>query len=119
MRNKSSREHIPFERLNSLKVRLVLSVLLLNLVMLPLIGFTLNDAFQKQLKSAANNELSAYIYSVLAVAEVDNNQLIMPEALLENQFNVIGSGLYALITMPTAQSNKQREIDFKLCFCLL
>ena len=111
MRTKSLRVELSLERLKSLKVRLVISALILNLVMLPLIGFTLNDAFQKQLKSAVNNELSAYIYSVLAVAEVDNNQLIMPEALLENQFNVIGSGLYALITIPIAQSNEQREID--------
>ena len=61
MRTKSLRVELSLERLKSLKVRLVISALILNLVMLPLIGFTLNDAFQKQLKSAVNNELSAYI----------------------------------------------------------
>tara|TARA_R110001583_G_scaffold51161_11_gene159801 strand:+ start:34013 stop:35491 length:1479 start_codon:yes stop_codon:yes gene_type:complete len=85
---------------NSLKARLIASALLLILVLMPLIGFTLNDAFKLQIKSAAKNELSAYVYSVLAVTEVVDNQLVMPEYLLDNQFNVIESGLYALISMP-------------------
>jgi two-component system, OmpR family, sensor histidine kinase PhoQ len=85
--------------LNSLKTRLIVSALLLILVLMPLIGFTLNDAFKQQVKSASKNELSAYVYSVLAVTELDNGQLLMPELLLENQFNVIQSGLYALIVM--------------------
>ena len=86
--------------LNSLKARLIVSGLLLILVLMPLIGFTLNDAFKLQIKSAAKNELSAYVYSVLTVAEVSDNKLVMPEYLLDNQFNVIESGLYALITSP-------------------
>ncbi len=84
--------------LKSLKARLIVSALLLILVLMPLIGFTLNDAFKQQVKNAAKNELRAYVYSVLAVSEVENNQLFMPEQLLENQFNVIQSGLYALIS---------------------
>ena len=76
-----------------------MSALLVILVLLPLIGITLNDAFKQQVNSAAESELSAYIYSILAVAEVENNQLQMPELLLENQFNTIQSGLYAFISM--------------------
>ncbi|MFT6926406.1 MAG: two-component system sensor histidine kinase PhoQ [Psychromonas sp.] len=91
--------------LNSLKTRLIVSALLIILVLMPLIGFTLNDAFKEQVKSASKNELSAYVYSVLAVTEFDNGQLLMPELLLENQFNVIQSGLYALITMPETNDN--------------
>ena len=59
----------------SLKVRLIASALLLILVLLPLIGFMLNDAFKLQAKNAVKNELSAYVYSVLAVAEFENQQL--------------------------------------------
>lgn len=95
--------------LNSLKTRLIVSALLLILVLMPLIGFTLNDAFKEQVKSASKNELSAYVYSVLAVTEFDNGQLLMPELLLENQFNVIQSGLYALIVMPNANDNNPPE----------
>ena len=82
---------------NSLKLRLVFSALLMIFILLPIIGFVLSSAFEKQLKSAVNNELIAYSYSILAVAEVENKKLFMPEVLLENQFNVIGSGLYAQI----------------------
>ena len=75
--------------INSLKVRLIISALLIILILMPLIGFMLNSAFQQQAKSSLKNELNAYIYSILAVAEVENGQLIMPELLLENQFNII------------------------------
>lgn len=71
---------------------------MLVLVLMPLIGLALNNAFSVQAKSAVKNELSAYVYSVLAVAEVENQQLYMPEQLLENQFNVNQSGLYVLIS---------------------
>jgi len=91
--------------LNSLKTRLIVSALLLILVLMPLIGFTLNDAFKEQVKSASKNELSAYVYSVLAVTEFENGKLLMPELLLENQFNVIQSGLYALIVMADSKDN--------------
>ena len=100
--------------LNSLKARLIISALLLILVLMPLIGFTLNDAFKLQIKSAIKNELSAYVYSVLAVTEVVNNQLLMPEQLLENQFNVIQSGLYALISIPGFKEKLSIETDSEL-----
>ncbi len=90
--------------MNSLKVRLLLSTLVMTVVMLPIIGFTLSNAFERQLSQAVKNELKAYSYSIFTVAEVENNQLLMPESLLENQFNVSQSGLYALITpLPQAQ----------------
>ena len=92
--------------MNSLKARLIISALLLILILLPLIGFTLNDAFKQQVSASAKNELKAYLYSILAVTEVDNGQLMMPEALAENQFNVIQSGLFALISAPNPDSKK-------------
>lgn len=91
--------------LSSLKARLIVSALLLILVLMPLIGVTLNDAFVQQAKSAAKNELSAYVYSVLAVAEIDNNQLMMPESLVENRFNVLHSGLYALVSTTRSKND--------------
>lgn len=93
---------------NSLKARLVMSALLFILVFLPLIGVALNDAFTEQVKSAAKNELSAYVYSVLAVTEVENKQIFIPELVLENRFNLIQSGLYALAT--TEDGNGEQTI---------
>jgi two-component system sensor histidine kinase PhoQ len=84
--------------MNSLKVRLLLSTLVMTVVMLPIIGFTLTQAFEQQLNLAMKNELNAYSYSIFTVAEVENKELLMPELLLENQFNISKSGLYALIS---------------------
>jgi two-component system sensor histidine kinase PhoQ len=87
--------------MNSLKVRLLLSTLVMTVVMLPIIGLTLTNAFERQLNIAIKNELKAYSYSIFTVAEVENNHLLMPELMLENQFNISKSGLYALIaTLP-------------------
>lgn len=102
--------------MNSLKVRLFLSTLVMTVVMLPIIGFTLTKAFEKQLMLAIQNELKAYSYSIFTVAEVENNQLLMPELLLETQFNVNQSGLYALITaLPKdnqqTKPTKQTKLD--------
>ncbi|WP_281560055.1 ATP-binding protein [Thalassomonas sp. RHCl1] len=96
-------------KLKSLKARLRLSALLIIVLVLPLIGVTLNSAFEAQIKSAIHNELAAYSYSILAVAEVEQQDLLMPEQLLENQFNVIESGLYALITKGLAEGEDKQQ----------
>ncbi|MGI2100440.1 ATP-binding protein [Shewanella oncorhynchi] len=93
-----SKRAMAWQVLNSLKARLVASALLFILVLLPLIGVALNDAFTEQVKSATKNELSAYVYSILAVTEVENKQISIPELVLENRFNLIQSGLYAIAT---------------------
>ncbi|MFB2734815.1 ATP-binding protein [Shewanella mangrovisoli] len=98
-----SKRALAWQLLNSLKTRLVLSALLFILVLLPLIGVALNDAFTEQVKSAAKNELSAYVYSVLAVTEVENKRIFIPELVLENRFNLIQSGLYAIATTENAE----------------
>jgi two-component system sensor histidine kinase PhoQ len=85
---------------NSLKARLLISALLMIIIILPSIGITLHNAFEKQIKNSAANELSAYSYAILAVAEVENKSLFMPDQLLDNQFNVSQTGLYALFTTP-------------------
>ena len=100
------KKQLPWQ-VNSLKTRLILSALLMIIIVIPIIGFTLNNAFEVQVRSAVKNELSAYVYSILAVAEVENQQLFMPDQLLENQFNVIESGLYAVIAVNGIGLNKQ------------
>lgn len=87
----------------SLKGRLVVSALLFVLILLPIIGFTLNGAFKDQMYVSAKEELSAYMYSMLAIAEVDEGQVLMPTNLLENRFNLINSGLYGVISAPIVE----------------
>ncbi|MEZ9820472.1 ATP-binding protein [Shewanella sp. 10N.286.45.A1] len=102
--------------MHSLKARLIVSALLLILILMPLIGFGLNDAFKQQVKSASMNELKAYVYAILAVTEVIRDGIFMPEVLLENQFNVIQSGLYAVITTsrtPKEAASNSASFDAK------
>lgn len=87
--------------LSSLRTRIMLSALMIILIVLPGIGIALNNAFEQQIRTNEKSQLAAYFYSVLALTEMEDNQVLMPEVLLENQFNVINSGLYALITRTT------------------
>lgn len=99
-----------FWQVNSLKARVLLSTLVMTIVMLPAIGFMLTNAFERQLTVALENELTAYSYSILTVAEVDEHQLLMPEYLLENQFNISQSGLYALIYSLPKQNDSAKKL---------
>lgn len=83
---------------NSLQARVMISALLMILIIVPSLAIILNNAFSEQVQNSIQNELNASSYAILALAEVDNQQLQMPEQLLNNQFNASGSGLYALIT---------------------
>ena len=67
-------------------------------ILLPIVGIIISNAYEKHMVASIENELSAYSYSILAIIEVENNSLVMPEQLLENQFNVSQSGLYAVLT---------------------
>lgn len=94
----------PNKPFNSLRSRIMVSALLIIIVVLPGIGIALNNAFEQQVRTSVEEQLNAYFYSILAVTEIENGELLMPEVLLENQFNVINSGLYALIS--DADSNR-------------
>lgn len=89
------KSHNPF---NSLRTRIMASALLIIVVVLPGIGIALNNAFEQQVRANTQDELNAYFYSILALTEMEDGELLMPEVLLENQFNLINSGLYALIS---------------------
>ena len=84
----------------------MVSLLAMVIVILPAVAFIIMNSFEKHMVLSIENELSAYSYSILAVAEVEQAQLIMPEVLIENQFNVSGSGLYAFISQ---QKNNQAD----------
>ena len=77
-------------------------------ILLPIVGLIISNAYEKHMVASLKNELSAYSYSILAIIEVENNALLMPEQLLETQFNVSQSGLYAVLTTSsTAIKNSQ------------
>ncbi|MEW6997487.1 ATP-binding protein [Colwelliaceae bacterium BS250] len=94
--------------LNSLQARVMVSALLMILIIVPSLAIILNNAFSEQVQRSIQNELNASSYAILALAEVNNQKLQMPEQLLNNQFNASGSGLYALMTQ--AVDNNQRTL---------
>ena len=77
---------------------MLFSALLMIFILLPIVGLIISNAYEKHMVASLKNELSAYSYSILAIIEVENNTLVMPEQLLETQFNVSQSGLYAVLT---------------------
>ncbi|MFT4871213.1 MAG: two-component system sensor histidine kinase PhoQ [Colwellia sp.] len=83
-----------------------MSLLAMVIIILPTIAFIIMNSFEKHMERSIENELSAYSYSILAVAEVEQVQLVMPEVLIENQFNVSDSGLYAFILGTTSHQIK-------------
>ncbi len=71
-------------------------------ILLPIVGLIISNAYEKHMIASLENELSAYSYSILAIVDVEDNTLIMPEQLLETQFNVSQSGLYAVLSTSSA-----------------
>lgn len=101
----------PFD---SLRTRIMVSAILIIIVVLPIIGIALNNAFKQQVSTNVQDQLNAYFYSILAVSEMEDGELLMPEVLLENQFNVINSGLYALISAQKRISNHATPEQLKI-----
>jgi two-component system, OmpR family, sensor histidine kinase PhoQ len=67
-------------------------------ILLPIVGIIISNAYEKHMIASLKNELSAYSYSILAIIDVEDNSLIMPDQILETQFNVSQSGLYAVLS---------------------
>ncbi|NMP17815.1 sensor histidine kinase [Thalassotalea sp. Y01] len=82
----------------SLSSRILLSAVLLVLVMVPSLALLLNSVVEQQLQQASDDEMVALNYGILAVAEVDNQQLFMPDQLPDPNFNLADSGQYAVIS---------------------
>ena len=83
----------------SLSNRLLLAVSLVLTAFLGLSAFSLNNAFQASADSAQQKQLRNTIYSILMVAEFDEDgSITLPNDLAEPKFAIPNSGLYAQIT---------------------
>lgn len=92
----------------------MVSLLAMVIIIFPTIAFIIMNSFEKHMVRSIENELSAYSYSILAVAEVEQNKLVMPQALIENQFNVSDSGLYGFISASVnhlAKAGMQQKME--------
>ncbi|VAW97332.1 Sensor protein PhoQ [hydrothermal vent metagenome] len=83
----------------SLKLRLIISSLLILLFFIIVTGYTLDKAFYTANKTAMQEQLTTQLYLLMAATEIDNNaDISMAASLLESKFSLPSSGLYAYIT---------------------
>ena len=83
----------------SLSARLNLTASLVLVAFLGLTGLALERAFRDAGLAAVGDRLQAYVYTLLAAAEVEDGAgLVMPRTLPEARFSSPDSGLYARIS---------------------
>ncbi len=83
----------------SLKLRLIISSLLILLFFIVVTGYTLDKAFYNANKTAMQEQLTTQLYLLMAATEIDKNaDISMAASLLESKFSLPSSGLYAYIT---------------------
>jgi two-component system sensor histidine kinase PhoQ len=86
-----------FLPLNSLVGRFVFASLVLLPLFIFLSGTLLSNAFEHSQIKAEKEKLQAQLYLLLSLTEVENENVLMPEALTEPRFNQQDSGLYGFI----------------------
>lgn len=84
--------------MQSLNLRLTLAASLMLAAFLGLAGWALDNAFRDSAETAVRERLQAYIYGLLAAADMDRKgHLSLPDNLPEERFQRPGSGLYATV----------------------
>ncbi|MDM3870322.1 ATP-binding protein [Porticoccus sp. W117] len=83
--------------LHSLAGRFVLASLLLLPLFLGLSGLALERSFRHSQESALEEQLKSTVYLLMGAAELEGEQLWMPEQLTEPRLNQLNSGLLATI----------------------
>lgn len=83
--------------MRSLSLRLLLVSSLIVGGFLLVVGFALERAFVASVSRAEGEKLQSSILLLLAAAEVDKEQIVMPPAFEDARFNQIDSGLYGLV----------------------
>ena len=87
----------------SLNRRIILSATLVLVVFITLTAATLERAFVDSSESALRDTLTSQLYALMAVAEVENNTLIMPSNELDALLGLPSSGIYAYVTGKTGK----------------
>ncbi len=83
----------------SIRSRLLVSASIVLAAFLGLTGIALERGFHDSAETAVHGQLQAHIYTLLAAAELDNeNTLYLPDELPEPRFSSPDSGLVAAVT---------------------
>lgn len=83
--------------MTSLSARLLISAALVLALFILLTSLALERAFADAARSALEERLLAQLYLLMAAAEVEDGQLLMPTELAESRLSLPGSGLSARI----------------------
>lgn len=83
----------------SIKLRLIISSLLILVFFIIGTGYTLDKAFYTANKASMQEQLTTQLYLLMAATEISSDKEInMAASLLESKFSLPASGLYAYIT---------------------
>ena len=79
----------------SLNLRIILSATLVLMIFITLTAAALDRAFVDSSESALRDKLTSQLYALMAAAEVDDNEVIMPSSELDALLGLPSSGVYA------------------------
>lgn len=82
----------------SLNRRIILSATIVLVIFISLTAVTLERAFIDSNESALRDTLTSQLYALMAVAEVENEKLLMPSDELDALLGLPSSGIYAFVT---------------------
>lgn len=98
----------------SLRARILWSAAIVLFVFLGITGLVLDQAFQRSTEQSIAEKLRIQIYGILSVTEVDEGEILLPDALQEPRFNNPGSGLFAIVRDGTGQELWRSESGITL-----
>lgn len=81
----------------SLNARLIASASVVLAAFLGLAGLALDRAFRESALAGVHDRLQSRVYALIAAAELDGDELALPEAMPEPRLSVPQSGLYARV----------------------
>ncbi len=87
----------------SLNSRITLSAVIVFIIFICLTAFALERAFFDSTESALRDTMSSQLYALMAAAEVEEQQIIMPSNELDILLGLPGSGVYATISHQSSQ----------------
>ena len=88
----------------SIKGRLLLATLVLLPLFCGLLGWSLDQAFTASVRAHEQTQLKLQAYALIAAAELEQNQLWLPEQFTENRLNQPSSDLFAVIFADQAEA---------------
>jgi two-component system sensor histidine kinase PhoQ len=85
----------------SLNKRIILSATIVLVIFITLTAAALDRAFIKSTESSLRDNLTSQLYALMAAAEIENNEVIMPSNELDLLLGLPSSGVYAFVTDAT------------------